>query len=156
MDRNLNFTNLRDVLRNMTPTFKCPRCGNEYSISDAKVEKIIVSSKLDNIKIKGRRMVATYQNAYYNVRFCPKCYKNKIITKWVINILIFIIFTAICVSHYNPTPNISISDFIVYLFFRYFGMGILMLILNHILDKTLFDVDLKEAYNNNAIDDSIL
>ena len=101
-------------------------------------------------------MVATYQNAYYNVRFCPKCYKNKIITKWVINILIFIIFTAICVSHYNTTPNISTSDFIVYLFFRYFGMGILMLILNHILDKTLFDVDLKEAYNNNAIDDSIL
>ena len=101
-------------------------------------------------------MVATYKNSYYNIRFCPKCHKNKITTKWIINILIFIIFTAICVSYYNTTDNISTSDFLVYLFFRYLGMGILMLILNHILDKTFFDIDIKKAHSDNAIDNTLL
>lgn len=58
-------------------TFVCPYCGKEHNIAEAKIEKILASSKHVSTKISGRIVTRTYQDSYYNIRFCTKCYKRK-------------------------------------------------------------------------------
>lgn len=133
-------------------TFKCPYCGEEYNITDAKVEKVLASSKHVSTKISGRIVTRTYVDSYYNVRFCPSCYKRKNITKKILYSSIFVIATILYAIHYFGNLGGSFGRFLGFLLLLYFLISLGVGALNWILDKTIYDVDFENTHKNNAIE----
>ena len=133
-------------------TFICPYCDKEHNIADAKTEKILASSKHVSTKISGRIVTRTYQDSYYNIRFCAKCYKRKKMIKTILYCLILALSTLLYGSHYLGNLNGSIWGFLGFLILLYFLILLVIGVLNWILDKTIFDVDFENAANNNAIE----
>lgn len=133
-------------------TFKCPYCGEEYNITDAKVEKVLASSKHVGTKISGRIVTRTYMESYYNVRFCPNCYKHKHRTKKILYSAIFLIATTLYAIHYFGKIGGSVWDFLGFLLLLYILISLGVGVLNWVLDKTIYDVDFENAHKNNAIE----
>lgn len=132
-------------------TFKCPYCGKEHSISEAKTEKILASSKHVKTNYRGRNVIYTYLDTYYNIRFCPKCYKRKYWTKRILYVSIFAIFTLILGLIYFRDSNGSVWRFLASLCIFYLLLILAVGLLNWILDKTIFAVDFEKAHQDNAI-----
>lgn len=133
-------------------TFVCPYCGKEHNITDAKIEKILASSKHVSTKISGRIVTRIYQNSYYNVRFCSKCYKRKMRTKTILYGSILALSTILYGIHYFGNLGGSILGFLGFLILLYFLVFLGIGALNWILDKTIYDVDFENAAKNNAIE----
>lgn len=133
-------------------TFICPYCGKEHNITDAKVEKILASSKHVSTKISGRIVTRTYQDSYYKVRFCAKCYKRKKRTKTILYSSILALSTILYGIHYFRNLDGSILGFLGFLVLLYFLVLLGIGVLNWILDKTIYDVDFESAVKNNAIE----
>lgn len=133
-------------------TFICPYCGKEHNINDAKIEKILASSKHVSTKISGRIVTRTYQDSYYNIRFCTKCYKRKMRTKTILYSSIFVLSTILYGIHYFGNLDSSILGFLGFLVLLYFLVFLGVGVLNWILDKTIYNIDFEDAANNNAIE----
>lgn len=133
-------------------TFICPYCGKEHKIIDAKIEKILASSKHISTKISGRIVTRTYQDSYYNIRFCAKCYKRKMRTKTILYSSIFVLSTILYGIHYFGNLGGSVLVFLGFLILLYLLVLLGVGVLNWILDKTIYNVDFEDAANNNAIE----
>ncbi len=133
-------------------TFRCPYCNKEHNIIDAKIEPILASSKYVSTKVSGRIVTRTYQDTYYNIRFCTKCYKHKTMTKLILYCSILALSTILYGIHYFSNLDGSILGFLGFLILLYLLVLIGIGALNWLLDKTIYDVDLEYAANNNAIE----
>lgn len=150
-----NLSKLSEAFTNIKlppATFICPYCGKEHNITDAKIDKILASSKHVSTKISGRIVTRTYQDSYYNIRFCAKCYKRKKRTKIILYSSILALFTILYGIHYFGNLDGSILGFLGFLVLLYFLVFLGIGLLNWILDKTIYDIDFEDAANNNAIE----
>ena len=135
----------------LSPTFKCPYCGKEHKISEAKIDLLITSKHIDT-KISGRFVTRTYKDTYYKIRCCEKCLKSKNRIKISFYALIFIASTIFYSVSHSELLSESVGSFLGFMLLMYLLVFLGIGCLNWLLNKTVYDIDIEEARKNNAIE----
>ena len=145
----MDLTDLDINLDTSMLSFTCPYCKTKHDINDAIVERILDKSEHVHTSWRMRYAVQTYRDTYYNVRFCPRCFKRKHKVKKIIGILMYLIpLTWLVIATWAAgTMDKILVGVLPILFICWLSKGLLFFL----LDKTIYDVDFEEAHRNNAL-----
>ena len=130
--------------------FICPHCGKEYDIKDAVIQEQITSEKDGGMKVVGRKIVySTYVDSV-KVRFCPHCArKREFISKWN-KIATLVVCLVLCLVYMLLFINLAFKDIMGILPLSIIVWLIPMSIVDALLEKYYFKVDLEKAKEGNA------